>query len=190
MIAMNTGKARSLMLATLASVALVLAGCSSTDTAEPETTSAAGAATLAVAEPWVKAAEGPMSGSFGSVKNDSDSPITIVSAETSASDRTELHETVQADGVSTMQQKEGGFTIAPNESLTLEPGGNHIMIMDMQKPIMVGDDVTVTLNLDQGDPITFTAQAKETAAGEEPYEHGGDMEDGDMESSDESMNMG
>ncbi|MCH9816445.1 MAG: copper chaperone PCu(A)C [Actinomycetia bacterium] len=194
--ARKIGATRSMIVVAVAAGALALAGCSSdTDTAAEETTSAAEAATLAVAEPWAKASEGPMSATFGVVTNDSDSAITIVSADTSASDRTELHETVQSDGVSTMREKDGGFTIAPQESLTLEPGGNHIMIMDIKEPIEVGDDVTVTLNLAQGDPITFTAQAKETAAGEEPYDHGGDskdgnMDQGNMDSSDESMNMG
>ena len=52
------------------------------------------------------------------------------------------------------------------------------MIMDLASPIRPGDNVDVTLTLDDGSTVGFSALAKETTAGEENYEHGeGGMSD-------------
>ena len=88
-----------------------------------------------------------------------------------------------------MQVKPGGFTIPAGESHTLQPGGNHIMIMALTEPIKAGDEVTVTLNLGSGESIEFQAQAKESSAGDEPYHEGTDDE-GSTPSPSASMDMG
>lgn len=167
--------------------ALFISGCSSSDSDTDSTASG----DLSVGDAWVKATDGEMTGAFGVIKNDTGEEVAIVSATTSASDKTELHETVEKDGESIMQVKDGGFTIAAGESFTLEPGGNHVMIMALEDPIKAGDEVTITLNLGSGDPVEFTGQAKESAAGEEPYHEGDEgMDDESMPSPSSSMDMG
>lgn len=165
--------------------ALFISGCSSSDS--DADSSAAGE--LSVSDAWVKATDGVMTGAFGIITNETGEEVAIVSATTSASDKTELHETVEQDGQAIMQVKPGGFTIPAGESFTLEPGGNHVMIMGLEEPIKAGDEVTVTLNLEGADPIEFQAQAKESAAGDEPYHEGTD--DGESSPSpDASADMG
>lgn len=165
-------------------VALFISGCTSSDSDTDSTESGE----LLVSESWVKATDGPMTGTFGVISNETGEEVVIASATTSASDITELHETVEQDSESIMQVKPGGFTIAAGEDFTLQPGGNHIMIMELEKPIKAGDDVTVTLNLEDGDSIEFRAQAKESSAGEDPYHDGTDEES--MSSPSASMDMG
>jgi len=156
---------------------LMLGGCGSdsTGTATTPATTAApvGAAALIVQDPWVKTAKKDMTATFGTLKNSGSAPLTIVSAKTSASSRTELHEVVEGDGTMTMRPKAGGFTIAAGATMELKPGGFHIMIMDMTKPVNVGDEVTVRLTLKDGTTKDFTALAKATTAGEEKYESEG-----------------
>lgn len=166
------------LTAVVAAAVLLLAGCgSSEDTADAD---AAAAAPLIVSDAWVKVAESDMTAAFGMIHNTGDTPITITSATTSASDRTELHEVVEQDGQMVMQPKEGGFEIPAGGMLELAPGGLHIMIMDLQQPIAAGDEVTVDLTLGDGSTVEFTALAKETTAGEENYDSGDDMGDMDM----------
>ena len=142
----------------------------------------AGAAALTVADPWVKTAKAGMTAAFGSFENTGTVPLTILSAKTSASDRTELHEVVGDAGSMTMRPKTGGFTIPAGQKLELEPGGLHIMIMDMKKPVAAGDEVTLRLTLGDGTTKDFTALAKETTAGEEKYESEGMDMNSDMNS--------
>lgn len=164
-------------LAALAAAGILtaaLAGCS-------QGQSAADAGALTVTDPWVKATDTDMTGVFASIENTSGHDVVIESATVEGASMTELHETiVQSDGSSLMQPVEGGFAIADGETLTLEPGGNHIMPMGLEAPIEPGDEVAVTLTLDDGTEVDFTAVAKEYTGAEETYapdhgetEHGG-----------------
>ena len=46
-------------------------------------------------------------------------------------------------------------------SVTLEPGGHHIMLMDLVEPIEPGDTIPVTLELERAGEIQVDATARE-----------------------------
>jgi copper(I)-binding protein len=162
-----------LLLPLLAAGALTVAACG---TGSTDTTDGAAAPSPAAADPvtvtdaWVKASPGPMTGAFGTISNTGDSDLTLVSASTSASDMTELHEVVMADGQMVMQPKEGGFEVPAGGERVLEPGADHMMIMQMDAPVEAGDDVEITLTFDDGSTYTYTAQAREFEGGMETYQ--------------------
>ncbi|WP_062519393.1 copper chaperone PCu(A)C [Demequina silvatica] len=161
---------RPLALAASAAAALLLAGCA-TDAASED-------AALTVTDPWVKTAvpEDMMSAAFGTLTNTTDEDITVVAATSDAFPTLELHEVV--DG--SMQAIDGGFAIPAGESLTLEPGGLHLMIMELPEAIEAGDEVDFTLELSSGETVDFTATAKDFDGGNEEY-HGSDMDMGSSE---------
>ena len=130
---------------------------------------------IQVEDAWVKAAgEGQMTAAFAVITNHTGHDATIVAASSPSSDTVQLHETVAgADGTMAMRQKEGGFAIPDGGTLTLEPGGNHIMLMNLPDAIAPGDDVTVTLSLADGTLVTFDAIAKDFAGANESYSGGG-----------------
>jgi periplasmic copper chaperone A len=150
----------------------LLAGCGSGSEATDST------ASVTVNDAWIRATDGPMTGIFGIIANTTDSDITIESASNSASAMTEIHEMVMIDGEMKMQEKAGGVVIPAGSTITLQPGGDHIMAMGMTAPVVPGDEVQVTLNLSTGQSLEFTAVAKQSAAGDEDY-HSGDMDDMD-----------
>jgi copper(I)-binding protein len=114
-----------------------------------------------------------MTAVFGTFSTTGPAPVTVLSAQTSASQRTELHEVVMGEGgTMTMRPKDDGFAIEPGTPHLLAPGGDHLMIMDLASPIRAGDQVDVTLVLSDGSTTHFTALAKETSGGEENYEDG------------------
>lgn len=177
-----------LLFTTACAAALALAGCAAGSSAAAPAAPAASAvaaaaaapavtATVTVTDPWVKTAESGMTAVFGSFSTAGSVPVTVVSAETSASPRTELHEVVMgADGAMVMRPKADGFVIEPGSPRVLAPGGAHIMIMDLASPIRPGDQVEVTLSLSDGSTTRFMALGKETGGGEENYDsegHGG-----------------
>lgn len=166
----NTLRVSTLLVA----AAFALTGCAGT--AAPDTEDAALAAdSIEISDGWVKSAAEGMSAGFGELTNDSDSDITVVSAETEASSMLELHETVENEsGAMVMRQIEGGFVIPAGGSLALEPGGNHIMLMDLTAPLKAGDEVTFTLTFSDDSTFDFTAPVKDYSGANETYE-GGDM---------------
>lgn len=176
-------------LGALAIVAgLTLTGCAAgtNDDTDAAASDSEAADWLSITDPWVKSAETGMSAAFGEIVNDGDEDIVVEAASTEASSMLELHETVENEtGAMVMREIDGGFVIPAGESLTLAPGGNHIMLMDLTNPLVAGDDVEFTLTLEDGSEFTFTAVVKDYSGANENYE-GGDM---DMDMDDE-MDMG
>ncbi|GAA3938746.1 hypothetical protein GCM10023085_20210 [Actinomadura viridis] len=166
---------------TLAAAVLALAACSGS---EPEAAPRTGAATspavhgsaaaapLTVVDPWVKTADKGMSAAFGTLVNTTGAEITVVSAATPASPSVELHEVTGAAGKMTMRPREGGFVIPARGRLDLRPGGFHIMLMDVVRPVRPGDPVAFTLTLKDGGTVRFTALGKAFKGGNETYRPG------------------
>jgi copper(I)-binding protein len=82
----------------------------------------------------------------------------------------EIHEVVMGDGGDmVMQPKASGLVVAAGSSATLEPGGDHIMLMGVHDPLQPGDDVSLTLEFSDGSTLDVTATAKEFSGGNEEY---------------------
>lgn len=164
-----------------ASVALVLglSGCgqSSTQASGSETTSASSAETAAASltldDAWVKAADDNMTGIFGTLTNTTDKDINLVQAKYDGATMVQLHETVD-DGTGTMkmQEKKGGFVIKAGQSYTLEPGGDHIMVMGLTRPIKPGEEIDVQLVTADDETIPVKAVAKDYSGAQETYAPG------------------
>jgi copper(I)-binding protein len=170
---------RLLLLSATALVATPLTACGSDDPGD----AAAADGVITVTDAWVKASEGPMTGAFGTITNSGEADLTVVSASTTASEMTELHEVVMIDGEMKMQQKDGGFMVPAGGEHVLEPGADHVMVMNMTEPVEPGDDVEITLSFDDGSTYTYTAQGREAEVGDEEYVPSEGM-DGEMEGED------
>lgn len=157
-----------------------LSACSSSSSSNQAASTAAGCP-LTVTDAWVKAADKGMTAAFGTLTNNSGAAADVVSASTPDSSSMELHEVADDDGSMVMQPVPGGLTIPGNGTLTLEPGGYHLMLMDVTTPIKAGDKVPVTLTCADGATVDFTAQAREYQGGDEEYKNEG-MADTDMSS--------
>ncbi|RQP09153.1 MAG: copper chaperone PCu(A)C [Microbacteriaceae bacterium] len=155
---------------TLAATAvLALAGCATTapdQSAEPATAGQS----VTITDAWVKAADDGMSAAFGDLTNTGDADVILVSVTSPASTSMQLHETVDnGSGSMVMQERDGGFTIPAGGTLTLEPGGNHLMLMDLTAPILAGDEIEFTLTFSDGSDYAFTAPAKDYSGANETY---------------------
>ncbi|SCF18826.1 hypothetical protein GA0070558_1425 [Micromonospora haikouensis] len=167
----------ALVLATAAVlVAVGAGGCASSDsssTAQPSPSASASAAAgvVTIRDPWVKAADKGMTAAFGTLVNDGDTDVTLTSVTTSIS-AMELHEMAMKDGKMVMQQKQGGIVIKAKSTHALEPGGDHLMLMDLTKPVQAGDELTFTLTFADGKTQQFTAVAKPFTGAQETYAPG------------------
>lgn len=173
---------RVLSAAFLSALAIAVSGCGSQAAPESATQATAEATAaspaspasgqvLSVVDPWIKAADSGMTAAFATLVNNTDSEVTIVSASTPASSKVELHEVVDSGGKMVMRMKEGGITVPAGGRHQLEPGGDHIMLMDIKDPVLPGSSVAFTLTLNDGSQVEFTAVAKAFAGGNEEYGH-------------------
>lgn len=174
---MNTTKNLPRLAAVIAVSFLALTGCTPESTPTESAPRPAGE-TVTIEDAWVKSADEGMSAGFGTLVNSGDDDVTVVSVASEASNMLELHETVENEaGEMVMREKDGGFIIPAGGSLPLEPGANHIMMMDLTGPLTAGSDVTFTLTFSDDSTFEFTAPVKDYSGANENYE-GGDMQDG------------
>ncbi|WDQ01827.1 MULTISPECIES: copper chaperone PCu(A)C [Micromonospora] len=131
----------------------------------------AAAGVLTIRDPWVKAADRGMTAAFATLVNDGDADVTITGVTTDVS-RAEIHEMAMTDGKMAMRQKQGGVVVAARSQAALEPGGDHLMLMDLTRPVRPGDQLDVTLTFADGRTQTFTAVAKPFTGAQETYAPG------------------
>lgn len=121
-------------------------------------------------------------GSTGAVyltlTNDADTDDALTGASTDVAGTVELHETSTADGTMSMQQLQQ-IDIPAGGDAVLEPGGLHIMLIDVSSDLAEGDEVDVTLEFENAGSQSVTATVV-------PLGEGGGMEMG----SEDAMEMG
>ncbi len=102
----------------------------------------------------------PNAAIYGTVTNTGATDVTITGASVEVTDRVELHEVVMDDGLMTMQQRDGGFVVPAGGSLTMEPGGLHIMVFGIDAETYPSDALDVTFTFDNGAPTFASAEVR------------------------------
>ena len=148
-------------LALMIAAALVLVGC----TQQPE---------ISVEDYWVKSSEmsvaGGMTAVYGTITNNSGRDVVLLGGSTEAAGVVEVHEMTMIDGQMKMQKIDGGLTIPAGKSVVLEPGGNHLMLMELTGAIEPGGQISVTLDFEGTQDVTLEGVvAKPAEGGDEEY---------------------
>lgn len=98
------------------------------------------------ADGWARpGAEGDNSSVYMLITNGTATDDTLLSVSSEAADKAELHESYDAGNETTSMRPAGEQPIGSGSKLRLEPGGLHIMLMDIQRDLTVGDSVSVDL---------------------------------------------
>jgi len=87
----------------------------------------------------------------------------LVAASSPKAERVELHSMVMDNGVMRMRA-ESSLAVPANGSLTLAPGGNHLMLFGLDPAVKAGDRVPVTLTFKSGAKISASAEVRPVTA--------------------------
>jgi len=88
---------------------------------------------------------------------DSDRTITGISAELFS--MAHLHKTVMEDGISKMGMMHK-LIIKPGQTVSMEPGGLHIMLMRPKKGAVAKGEVPITLTFSDGETLSVVAEIR------------------------------
>lgn len=125
--------------------------------------SATAFAEVTVAEPWVRATVPAQkaTGAFMQLKSDADARL--VSAASPVAGVVEIHEMVMDKDVMKMSPVDG-LALPAGQAVELKPGGYHVMLMDLRGQVKEGDQVPLTLTVENKDgsrqTIELTAPAR------------------------------
>ena len=159
---------RTLKLASLA--ALVLFGTAGAGLGHGYTAGA-----LKIVHPWSRATPNgaKVAGGYLSVTNTGTEPDTLTGATLAAAGRAELHRMSMEGDVMKMAPVEGGLVIKPGETITLKPGGYHLMFLDLKGALKQGEMAKGALTFEKAGsvPVEFEVEGIAAKAPSEAHGH-------------------
>jgi copper(I)-binding protein len=115
----------------------------------------AGASALAHAEvmvkdPWVRATVAQQRATGAFMELSSTETVRVIEVRTNAAKVAEIHQMLMDNNVMKMQAVPA-LELKPGKVTELKPGGYHVMLMDLVKPLSAGDHVPLTLVVEGAD---------------------------------------
>ena len=98
----------------------------------------------------------PVAGGFMTITNAGETDDRLIAVTSPAAGRTEIHEMKMDGDVMRMREIAGGLVIPAGETVTLEPGGYHLMFMDLEGPFVAGETTEVTLTFETAGDVVLT----------------------------------
>ena len=116
---------------------------------------------VSVADPYARAVPPgqPNSGAFMTLTNASAQPRALVSASSPAARTVELHTHVNEDGMMRMRKVER-IEIPAGTTVTLAPGGLHVMLIGLKEDLKPGTSVDLALSFDDGSQVQVQAPVR------------------------------
>lgn len=113
---------------------------------------------IAIDSAWIREAPPATSvlAAYMTINNASESDQQITGMDSPDFRSAEIHRTVVEDGVAKMLPV-SGLDVAAGDSISLEPGGLHVMLFDPQRPLREGDTATLIVHTASGAAISVQA---------------------------------
>ena len=122
--------------------------------------SAATPAGLSAQDAWIRATPGvDVAAAYLTLHNAGTQAVVVSGVRSPAAAAAMIHETSLVNGVSTMRPREP-LRVAAGETVRFAPGGLHIMLHGLKRPLAVGDEVPVTLLIEGGGSVTALARVR------------------------------
>lgn len=118
---------------------------------------------LSIDDVWARSGQpGQVSAAFMEIKNKGVADK-IVSAHCDCAKATELHTMTMADGKMIMAQVPT-MEVPANGELKLKPGGYHIMLIGLNRPLVSGETLPIKVTFEKAGEVTLQAKIKDKAA--------------------------
>ena len=116
---------------------------------------------LQMKDAWVRATNVTGTAAmYLTLENRDTATVIIVGAETQLARAAEFHETMEMRGTSHMNKLDS-LPIARGATLTMKPGGIHIMLIDLHASLAAGDSVALLVHLADGRTTSVNAIARD-----------------------------
>ena len=125
------------------------------------------AATLSLAQtkvedPWVRGTVAGQMATGAFLTLTSSVGGKLVAASSPAAGRVEIHEMSMAGDVMKMRELASGLPLPAGKPVKLTPGGYHLMLMELKKPLAAGEVVPLALVIEGKDGQRSTQEVKAT----------------------------
>ncbi|MGE3142083.1 MAG: copper chaperone PCu(A)C [Hyphomonadaceae bacterium] len=148
------------MRALALSLALVLAACG--QSAPPPPAEAAPGANITVSDAWANPTPGGVDAAAGylTIINHGAEGDTLIGVTSPRAAHVATHQMTMNGAVMSMAPMEGGLPLPARQTVTLAPGGLHLMFTDLTQPFAAGERVPVTLTFEHAAPVTISLEVR------------------------------
>src|SRR6478736_1101121 len=110
---------------------------------------------VSVNQAWGRATPKGAKVAGGYLTIDNGGPVAdrLLSASSPAAAKVEIHQMSMQNGIMTMRPLDDGLTIPPDTTVTLMPGGDHIMFIGLTAPFEEDQRIAVSLNFERAGKI-------------------------------------
>jgi len=99
------------------------------------------------------------SAAFMVIKNTSKKEVKLIATGSDIADRVELHTHLHVDGMMKMRQVDN-VIIKAESSVSLQPGGYHVMFLNVKQPLKEGQSIALLLYFNNGEQIKINVPIK------------------------------
>lgn len=146
------------IIATSTALLFSVSACSNDNTATPD------APEITVTNQWARTS--PMATDMGAaymtIEASALDELIGASVDMSVAMMAEVHETISENGATKMQEVDR-IEVTPDAPIEMKPGGYHIMLMGLKKPLETGETITVTLKFSKSGETTVEVPVQEDA---------------------------
>ena len=129
-------------------------------TVAPAPAASAQPAALSAQDAWIRATPGiDVAAAYLTLHNSGAQPVVVNGVRTVAAASAMIHESAMHNGQATMRPHEA-LRIAPGETVRFAPGGLHIMLQGLKRPLAAGDEVPLELLLEGGGSLAVIAHVR------------------------------
>jgi len=109
------------------------------------------ASAIEIAVPWTRATppRAKVAGGYMTIKNNGKSDDRLLGGSVDFADAVEVHEMSMDGDVMRMRPLAEGLVVPAGQTITLEPGGFHLMFIGLNQRLVKGDEVVVTLTFEK-----------------------------------------
>ncbi len=103
---------------------------------------------------------GPVSAAYMTIRNTGGAADRLLSASTAAAGIVEIHTVEMENDIMRMRPLVDGLEIPAGGEVALQPGGYHIMLMNLQEALVAGETLSLTLTFQSGKELSVEAEIR------------------------------
>ena len=117
-------------------------------------------AEISVENEWARVTPSGTGSVYMKIKNNGNSEDKLLSASSDKAGMVMIHRSIREGDISKMIHIHDGITIPGNSSVSLKPGDYHLMLMNLDKNLSLGNKISIILNFEKNNSLEINPVAK------------------------------
>jgi len=125
-----------------------------------------------IEEPWIRATTpgAKVAAGYMTIRNKSAQPERLVGGSSPVAARVETHIHIKEGDVVRMREVKG-YDIPANGVFELKPGGAHLMLVDVKRPLKEGDKVPLVLKFEKSGEVKVDFEVRPLVSAHKEHSH-------------------